>query len=245
MAARSQLKRCVAFVALVALLFTVASAWSDCPDGQRVTLSGTCEPCEANQCKKCWLSKGSCQECNDGFYLALDGTCVPCPGANCLTCASLTGTCTACPKGYKFIPPGVGIYYPATSTGYCESNYSAPTFGCPDGNHINLDGTCSPCETTNCKKCYVSTLFCSTCNSGYYMTLGGTCEPCPGRNCKNCGDLTGICLSCPSGMKYHPPNLGLFQNASKYGYCDGASIVQQFVVAVAVTVSFVLYALSA
>lgn len=216
----------------------------NCADGYHTTATGECVACEPANCEKCYLSAGACTVCKDGFYLTSNSTCAPCPGANCKTCAAVTGTCLSCPDGFQYTPANVGFMYEASETGFCEPTSASDDYECPDGYHTNLSGDCSACETANCKKCYMSTSSCTICASGYYLTAGGTCERCPGLRCETCADLSGLCTSCPAGLSYVAPNMGLEINSSKYGYCDGASIVQQVMVAAVVVVSFLIGAMA-
>lgn len=214
-----RLIRASAVVVVLALLCSSVAEAVSCGDGYRTTLLGSCEACEDTGCKTCLLSTTMCTICADGYYMTLLGSCKPCPDARCQKCGSLTGVCIS-------------------------SNSTSGGLGCGDGYYTSLLGKCEACTTAHCKKCYLSPGSCSTCVSGYYLTLGGTCEPCPGRNCKQCADLSGLCTGCPAGMRYFPPNLGLIYNASKYGYCDGASSVQHAVVAALVVLSFVVGAMA-
>ena len=155
-----------------------------------------------------------CGACAPSYQLnTASNVCIPlCNISNCQTCTNLT-TCGVCYNNFVL----------ANNTCSCPDNtynITNNTCVCPAGT-TQSNGTCVPCNVTNCQTCSSSN-YCGTCVNNLVLTtcgcnppfaivggvcacppgttlLNGACVGCNVNNCLTCSSLN-VCSACISNL---------------------------------------------
>lgn len=129
-------------------------------------VTGTCEPCKAQNCTKCQNDPNVCTACQTGLTVTKTNT------PSCVTCGEF---CNACSRNA-----------PACDPGYCQTGYGLN----------NSTGQCQRCASENCGFCSNDPNNCTVCKPGYNMTMtmngANTCVMC-GQGCKSCSRNPPAC----------------------------------------------------
>ncbi|ESU42588.1 Variant-specific surface protein [Giardia duodenalis] len=184
------------------------SCLTDCPQGQRGTLSSS----SASSAYPSYVCT-----CDSGFYLK-DGSCAKCAVSNCAECTDTA--CSRCQYGYTLSgsqcvetrckDPNCNACEPRDACTRCKDSYSLDPNGLcvQDCSRIigyykaTVDGVsrCVACALGNCVACE-SASKCTTCGDGFYIGGSGKCEPCSSE-CATCsGPAASDCTSCPAGRR--------------------------------------------
>lgn len=173
--------------------------------------SGQCQPavCTEN-CSKC-TNLYNCEDCKEGFGEGRGGRCQQCKDDYCGKCyiTSNFEKCYSCKNGlYQ-----AGYYNPTTNTGSiecydgimnCTLYESADKCRkCVDGNGLDEEYKCKPCQDENCKYCVEDYKICTSCLQGFgFDSSNQICTKCKDENCLFCYDDYSKCDSCRSSYKY-------------------------------------------